>query len=498
MKKIALGIDVGTTGIKSVLADEEGKILAFETAEQNQFFPRPGWCEQDGEEILELCLKSYRTLLAKTKLSPKDISCIGLDHQGESCLVWDRKTGKCVYPVITWQDRRMADASEEFGRRCGDRLQKVSGLRSDSYYSAWKIRWILDNIADGQMKAEEGQLLAGTLNTWLFWNFSKNRTFVTDESSADVMMLCDPRVTGWNEWLLSEINIPRKMLPEILPCNSVLAVTDPDIFGAEIPVTCSLADCSAGIIASGAMNEGDMTVTYGTGNFLHLITGDRFVVPYNGLTSSCSFALSDNRKVFQLNGICYTAGSAVKWLKNSLGLISSASETQALAESVTDSGGVFFVPAMNGLATPYWDQSARGAFMGITGGTSKAHIVRSVLESSAFQVANCSRIIENVSGIGINGINAMGGITSNSFLMQLQADLCGLPVKLPVQTEPCYGAACMALSGIGSALTADSLKGLNPPEHVYYPKMSEKERKTRIDEWLRAVERTLFRGKKEV
>lgn len=236
--------------------------------------------------------------------------------------------------------------------------------------------------------------------------------------------------------------------------------------------------------------EGDLTVTYGTGNFLHLITGDRFVVPTEGLTAACSFAMKE-RKAYQLNGICYTAGSAVKWLKNGLGLIENASETQALAESVKDTAGVYFVPAMNGIATPFWDQSARGAFIGLTAAATRAHLVRAVLESCALQVANCSRIMKKVSGTDIARINAMGGMTVNGFLMQLQADLCGMEVSLPAQTEPCYGAACMAFSGIDTSFRIENLKEINPPVRTYHPDMKEEERNRQIDNWLGAVQRTL-------
>ena len=488
--KYSFGIDIGTTGIKAVIVDSDGRALAYESAEQKQSFPRPGWCEQDPDEILRLSLDVYSRLLQKTGLRPGDLSCIGLDHQGESCLVWDKSTGRPVYPIITWQDRRMAAVSDEFGAEHGDRIRTLTGLRSDSYYSAWKIRWILDNIPQGQKRAENGEILAGTINTWLYWNYSGRRAFVTDESSSDVMMLCDPRTTGWNSWLLEKMDIPRVMLPEIAPCNSVLAVTDTALFGAEIPITCSLADCSAGIVASGAVAEGDLTVTYGTGSFLHLITGDRFVVPTEGLTAACSFAMKE-RKAYQLNGICYTAGSAVKWLKNGLGLISDASETQALAESVKDSGGVYFVPAINGVATPYWDQSARGAFLGLTAASTKAHLVRAVLESCALQVANCSRIMKKVSGTRISRINAMGGMTVNSFLMQLEADLCGMEVSLPAQTEPCYGAACMAFTGVDGSFRIEDLRKLNPPVRIYHPSMSAEESARRIDNWTEAVKRTL-------
>ena len=488
--KYAFGIDIGTTGIKAALVDSDGRALAYESAEQKQYFPRPGWCEQDPDEILRLSLEVFSRLLEKTGLKPSDIACIGLDHQGESCLVWEKATGRPVYPVITWQDRRMAAVSDEFGREYGERIRELTGLRSDSYYSAWKIRWILDNIPDGQKRAQSGELLAGTLNTWLFWNYSGRKAFVTDESSSDVMMLCDPRQTGWNPWLLEKMDIPRIMLPEIVPCNSVLAETDPALFGARIPVTCSLADCSAGIVASGAVSEGDLTVTYGTGSFLHLITGGRFVVPTEGLTAACSFAMK-SRKAYQLNGICYTAGSAVKWLKNGLGLIQSASETETLARSVENSGGVHFVPALNGLATPFWDQGARGAFIGLTAASTKAHLVRAVLESCALQVANCSRIMKKVSGTEISRINAMGGMTVNSFLMQLQADLCGMEVTLPAQTEPCYGAACMAFTGITDDFRIEDLRTMNPPVRTYKPAMDRAESDRLIDGWADAVKRTL-------
>ena len=413
-----------------------------------------------------------------------------MDHQGESCLIWDKKTGKPIYPIITWQDRRMAAASDAFGAEYGDKIRTLTGLRSDSYYSAWKIRWILDNIPEGRQQALNGELLAGTINTWLFWNFSKDRSFVTDESSTNVMMLCDPRKAEWNPWLLDIMNIPQNILPEIRPCNSILAITDPALFGEEIPITCSLADCSAGIIASGAINKGNLTVTYGTGSFLHLITGDRFATPSNGLTSATSFAMKD-RKAYQLNGICYTAGSAVKWLKNGLGLISCAAETQTLAESVDNSGGVYFVPALNGLATPYWDQSARGAFIGLSAATTKAHLARAVLESCALQVANCAIVMQTTGDTEISHINAMGGMTANSFLMQLQADLCNMEVHIPSQTEPCYGSACVALSGIDSMFHIEDLREKNPPVKYFRPSMTDSARKTMLDNWCNAVGRTL-------
>lgn len=488
MKK-ALGIDIGTTGIKAVLVSEDGKAIAFEKREQHQLFPFPGWCEQDGDEILCLCIDACNFLLKETKTNPKDILCLGLDHQGESCLIWEKETGKVVYPVITWQDRRMAEKSKKFEDENPGVVTKITGLRSDSYYSAWKIRWILDNIPRGQERAENGELLAGTLNTWIIWNLTGRASFVTDDGSAGVMMLCNPREEFYNEWLLAKLNIPKCMLPEIVPCNSVMGFTKPDIFGSEIAITCSLPDCSAGIVASGAATKGELTVTYGTGNFLHLITGEKFVEPSQGLTSACSFR-TKKQKFYQLNGICYTAGSAVKWLENGLNLISKDSETQVLAESVPNTAGVYFVPALNGLATPFWDQSSRGAFFGITAATTKAHFVRAVLESSALQVSNCCNIMREISDIEPICLNAMGGMTANSFLMQLQADLSGIEINLPTQTEPCYGSACMALSGVGIDLTNEKIKEINPSFKKFYPKIGEAQRKEKIEIWRDAVQRT--------
>lgn len=485
-----IGIDVGTTGMKGVLIDSSGEMLASQSREQHQFFPQPGWVEQDGDELLQLLTEILRTLPEKAGIAMTAVQGIGIDHQGESCLVWDKATGKAVYPVITWQDRRMAAASDAFGAIYGEKLRELTGLRSDSYYSAWKLRWILDHIPDGQQRAENGELLCGTLNTWFIWKLTGGKAFVTDEGSASVMMLADPRVREWNPWLLQEMNLPHCMLPEIVPCDSLMGYTTVEAVGAEIPITATLPDCSAGIVGAAAMNRGDLMVTYGTGNFMHLITGGTFVPAQEGLTSACCYA-STKEKLYQLNGICYSAGSAIKWLQNSLHLIDHASETETLARSVKNTGGVYFVPALNGLATPAWDQSARGAFLGITAASERAHLVRAVLESSALQVARCCRIMRQVSGIEPVKLNAMGGMTANSFLMQLQADLTGIPVSLPCQTEPAYGIACMAAQHDPHAIRLTELAQRNPPTRIFEPKLSQAERDERIDRWSYAVERTL-------
>lgn len=487
---IAIGFDVGTTAIKTSLVSDEGVVLGAATREQTQSYPHPGWVEQDPLELFNLCTESYYSLLHETGLTPADISCIGIDHQGESVLVWDKESGKPVYPVITWQDRRMAQISDEYGRRYGEKIQELTGLRSDSYYSAWKIRWILDNVPNGQNRAELGELLAGTLNTWLIWCFTKGNVFATDESSTNVMMLCNPRTADWNDWLLNLINIPRNMLPEIRPSNEFFGYADPSILGTEIPITASLTDGSAGSLAGGAIDEGKIIVTYGTGNFLHLITGDTYVSPEYGLTSSCCFVTKEKR-MYQLNGICYSAGSAISWMKDQVGILDNAIESGVLAKSVPNTGGVYFVPAINGLATPYWDQSARGAFLGLTAASSKAHLVRAVLESSALQVAHCYNIMNEVSNLQPQSVIAMGGMIKNDFLMQIQADYCGVPVELPLNTEPSLGAAWMALSGLEIGITLDDLKTFNPIIKTFNPTMNKNLRDELLNRWKYAVKRTL-------
>lgn len=485
-----LGLDVGTTGIKGVLIDKNRHVLASESREHKQYFPKPGWVEQDPMELLHNCLAIVAALMRKTGLRPGQIRAMGLDHQGESCLIWDKRSGEPIYPVITWQDRRMAERSDAYAVTHGQRITGLTGLRPDSYYSAWKLRWLLDNVENARKRAEKGELLAGTLNTWLIWKMTGGTSFITDEGSAAVTMLTDPRVPGWSDWLLEQMDIPRCVLPEVVPADALLGWTDPDVFPAgRLQIRASLADCSAGIIAAGVNDEGGLVTTYGTGNFMHLTTGRRFVPPKEGLTSSCCYTTAFSR-VYQLNGINYTAGSAIKWLQKELRLFDDVSEIEPLVTSVSDCGGVSFVPALNGLATPFWDQSARGAFLGMTAGTTRAHLIRAVLESSALQVANCFGIMERVSGVKIDSMVAMGGMTKNGFLMQLQADLLGVPVVLPQETEPAYGAACFAACACEE--TDPSLAGRdNPIVRRFEPKMSQTEREEKIGCWRYAAERCL-------
>lgn len=490
MHRYYLGIDVGTTGIKGILVNEKKQFIASARRKHRQYFPHPGWVEQDPFELLQNCLDITAELMTSAAVQPGQIMALGLDHQGESCLIWEKATGQPVYPVITWQDRRMAQPSDAFGAVHADRIRQITGLRSDSYYTAWKLRWLLEHIPDGFHRAQNGELLGGTLNTWLIWNFTGGKTFLTDDGSAAVTMLADPRQKDWDPWLLQQLQIPRKLLPDIVRCDDDYGFTDPKSFPAgKVAIRGSFPDCSAGIIAAGVKTSGGLVTTYGTGNFMHLTTGSSFPLPEQGLTSSCCYTTSRQR-VFQLNGINYTAGSALEWLRKQLQLFEDVDELEELVHSVSDSGGVYFVPALNGLATPFWDQSARGAFLGMTAATSRAHLIRSVLESSALQVANCFEVMQQVSGLSIEAMVAMGGMTNNRFLMQLQADLLNIPVLLPQQTEPAYGAACFAASAFCGEDPAVSCAG-NPYAKTYLPGPDREKAQNLLHAWRYAANRCL-------
>ena len=486
MKQYTIGIDIGTTAVKGVLLHRSGKAAAWARLEQKQFYPQPGWVEQDPEELLELVCRVIRDLMKQSGIGPEQILALGMDHQGESCLVWDSQTGKPLYPVITWQDRRMSAPAEDYKQTIGEAVRAKTGLTPDSYYSALKFQWLLDQIPQGRAMAAEGRLLGGTLDTWIIWKLTGGKRFVTDVCSAGCTMLCNIHEGQWDSRLLEQFRIPRRMLPEILPCDGDFGVTEAAVFGAPIPIRGVAPDGHMGMFGIDGVHPGTLTVTYGTGSFMHLVTGSS-VAPENGLTASRCCTLH-GEKIYQLNGICYTAGTAVKWLQNGLGILEDDRQSAVIARSVPDSGGVIFVPAFTGLAMPWWDQEARGALLGLTAGVTRAHIVRAVVESLAAQVATNLEIMKESCSGGISCICAMGGITANDFLMQHQADLAGIPVMIPEQTEPCFGAAKLALiSCLGEACWQEP----QTQNRVYYPTKDENWRKNQLAVWNQGVTRCL-------
>ena len=492
MKQYTIGIDIGTTAVKGILLHRSGKPAAWSRFEQTQFYPHPGWVEQDPEELLELVCRAIRDLMAQAEIRADQVIALGLDHQGESCLVWDSRTGKSLHPVITWQDRRTSAPAEEYKQTIGEQVRKKTGLTPDSYYSALKFQWLLDQLPDGRILAAEGHLLGGTLDSWIIWKLTGGKRFVTDVCSAGCTMLCDIHKGEWDPWLLDQFRIPPQILPQILPCDGDFGMTEARFFGEPIPIRGVAPDGHTGMFGIDGVHPGNLAVTYGTGSFMHLVTGGECVAPEKGLTASRCCSLG-GENIYQLNGICYTAGTAVKWLQNGLGILENDRESAAIARSVPDSGGVLFVPAFTGLAMPWWDQDARGALLGLTAGVTRAHVVRAVLESLAAQVATNLEIMRGSCPRGITCIYAMGGITANDFLMQHQADLAGIPVIIPEQTEPCFGAAKLALL---SCLGKDCLSGIQAESRnrVYYPTREEAWRREQLAIWNQGVARCLSTG----
>ena len=490
MKRYTIGIDIGTTAVKGVLLDRSGRAVAWARQEQHQYYPQPGWVEQDPEELLALVCDVAKQLMQKAAVTAEDVLAIGLDHQGESCLVWDRESGKALYPVITWQDRRMSAPAEDYKRSIGAQVREKTGLTPDSYYSALKFSWLLDHIPQGRTLASEGKILGGTLDSWIIWKLTSGRSFVTDVCSAGCTMLCNIHTGCWDPWLLELFSIPRVMLPEIMPCDVCFGTTDEGFFGGPIPIQGVAPDGHMGMFGIDGVKQGTLTVTYGTGSFMHLVTGPA-AKPERGLTVSRCCARHDE-KVYQINGICYTAGTAVKWLQNGLGILEDDRQSAEIARSVPDSGGVIFVPAFTGLAMPWWDQEARGALLGLTAGVTRAHVVRAVLESLAAQVATNLEIMRQSCQGEISCIYALGGITANDFLMQYQADLAGLPVIIPHQTEPCFGAAKLAMiSCLGEQPWQENA---GDDHRVFYPTKSENWRKSALEFWNQGVARCLSPG----
>ena len=485
-----LGIDQGTTNTTAVLTDENWRIVAKASKQHRQIYPNPGWVEHDPMEIHDNILMVTREVLDKVPgAKAEDIIGFGLDHQGETCVIWDKETGEPIYNAIVWQDRRTADTCLRLKEEHGDEIQSICGLVPDSYHSAAKLQWMLDNVEGARERAERGELLAGTLNTWLFWMFSGHESFETDVSSAACMMLLDMRTLDWSDRLLELTDLPKAILPKIVDTNHLYGYTEPSRFlGVRIPLAGGIADSPSGMIGGGCFGEGYLKTSYGTGSFMHFQTGSKIIESKKGLFTRTSFKINDV-PYYTLSGASYVAGGAVTWLKD-IGMIKNEKDTEAMAMSARNTGDVYFVPAFSGLATPYWDQYARGMFIGLTAGTTREQMVRSVMESLAYQVANCFNTMKLESGVECQAMLADGGMVENKFLMQFQSDMLGVTVKVPEEKETCaFGAACLAGFTLGYLPSLESVRDFIKVKYTYEPQMSQDERDERLSRWIEAVNR---------
>ncbi len=493
MGKYYLGLDQGTTGTTAMIFDENWSPVARGYKEHTQYYPQPGWVEHDPMEIWRSCLDTIDQAVQQAGIRAEELSCIGLDNQGETVMLWDKVSGIPIYNAIVWQDRRTTAAADRLSEKYQDMIREKTGLVADAYFSATKIKWIMDHVPEAKEKLAKGRLVAGTLDTWMIWKLTHGRVFVTDQTTASRTMLFNIHTGTWDQEILDAVGIPGDILPEIKDSACVYGYTDPlDFFGAQIPISGSVVDQQAALFGQACFKKGMIKTTYGTGSFMYMNTGDQLVYSKNGLNTAITWGLDGGKFDYALDAGIYIAGAAIQWLRDKLKIIAHAAETEEMAKSVPDTGGVYFVPAFVGLAAPHWDQYARGTIVGITGGTTREQLVRATLESIAYQVKDNLDVMEKESGIKVEVMRVDGGATANDFLMQFQADILGIPVEIPEITDTtALGAAYLAAYGINEFTDFDELSGKWKLHKRFEPNMSEEKRQELIRQWHRAVERAL-------
>lgn len=490
-----LAIDQGTTSSRAIVFNEKGGITAIEGKEFPQRYPRPGWVEHDTGDIVETVMYSIRGALKKAGLKASDISAVGITNQRETTVVWDRETGKPVYNAIVWQCRRTSDFCDSLKERGYDStVYAKTGLPIDAYFSASKIKWILDNVEGAREKAVSGKLVFGTIDTFLMWHLSGGKIFKTDYTNASRTMLYNIHTLCYDDELLELFGVPKSMLPEVCPSSHMYGKTDASVFGAEVPVSGVAGDQQASLFGQCCFNKGDVKNTYGTGCFLLMNTGANCVESRRGLVSSLA-ASGRHKPDYCLEGSVFTGGAAVQWLRDSLGFIGTSKDSEQEALKVSDSGGVYVVPAFTGLGAPHWDTYARGLICGITRGTTRQHIVRATLEGIAYQVFDVLHAMQRDTGVPLKCLKVDGGAAANNFLMQFQADISGFPVMRPESLElTAYGAAMLAGLGCGIFKDNDEIKSLSGGRLERFEcRLDEPERKKLIMGWEEAVYRARTR-----
>jgi len=491
MADFILALDQGTTSSRALLFDRGFAIRGLEQLEFHQSFPKPGWVEHDPEEIWVTQLRAARGALARAGVTARDVAAIGITNQRETTVVWDRRTGRPIHPAIVWQSRQTTAICDALrARGLDEEVRARTGLLIDAYFSATKIRFILDAVDGAQARAEAGELCFGTIDTWLIYRLTGGRIFATEASNASRTLLFNIHTGDWDDVLLSALDVPRAMLPVVRDSIGVFGETDPQWLGQAIPIAGVAGDQQSALFGQGCLAPGQAKNTYGTGCFLLMNTGGRAPRSHAGLVTTVAWR-RDRRLEYALEGSIFVAGSAVQWLRDGLGLVAHARETEALAASVPDSGGVFVVPAFVGLGAPYWDERARGTIVGITRGTTRAHLTRATLEAIAFQTRDVMQAMARDSGLTPGVLRVDGGACENDFLMQFQADVLGIPVERPQVLEAtAMGAAALAGFGVGFVRDRAELDRRLGRPRTFEPHMPEGEREALYARWLRAVERS--------
>ena len=498
MSKYIMALDAGTTSNRCILFDEKGEICSIAQKEFTQYFPKPGWVEHDANEIWSSQLGVAVEAMAKLGIGADDIAAIGITNQRETTIVWDKSTGEPVYNAIVWQCRRTSEYCDTLkDKGLTDKFREKTGLIIDAYFSGTKLKWILDNVDGVRERAEKGELLFGTVETWLIWKLTKGKAHVTDYSNASRTLLFNIKDLTWDKEILEELNIPESMLPEPKPSSCVYGYSDASFFGKEIPIAGAAGDQQAALFGQTCFNPGEAKNTYGTGCFMLMNTGETPVYSQNGLVTTIAWGL-DGKVNYALEGSIFVAGASIQWLRDELRIIESAADSEYMAKKVKDTNGCYVVPAFTGLGAPYWDQYARGTIVGLSRGVNKYHIIRATLESIGYQVNDVLHAMKADSGIDLAALKVDGGASANDFLMQFQSDIINAPVKRPSCVETtAMGAAYLAGLAVGYWNSKEDVIKNWAVNKIFSPIMGEDERERKIKGWNKAVKYSFGWAKEE-
>ena len=493
-KKYIMALDLGTTSCRAILFNHEGEICSVAQKEFTQYFPQPGWVEHDAEEIWATQLGLMYEAMSKLNVTPEDIAGIGITNQRETTVVWDKVTGRPVYKAIVWQCRRTAEYCDGLkSKGYADMFREKTGLVLDAYFSGTKLHWILENVPGVREKANAGRLLFGTIDTWIIWKLTGGKVHVTDYSNASRTLMYNIHELKWDEEILSILDVPKTMLPEVKPSSCVYGQTDTRLFEHQIPIAGAAGDQQCALFGQTCFAPGEAKNTYGTGGFLLMNTGEKPVSSKNGLVTTIAWGV-DGKVEYALEGSIFVAGAAVQWLRDQLGIIRTSAESEALATAVEDSNGCYMVPAFVGLGAPYWDQYARGALVGLTRGVNRNHIVRATLESIAYQVNYVLQAMQEDSGIELASLQVDGGACANNFLMQFQADIMNAKVARPTTIETtAMGAAYFAGLAVGYWENKDTIKQNHAIAKTFAPNMDKEKRSKLLRGWHNAVKASCVR-----
>lgn len=493
--KYILALDQGTTSSRALLVEHSGRIAGVAQQEFPQIFPKAGWVEHDPMDILNSQLDVAREVIAQTCQKDDEVVGLGITNQRETVIVWNKHTGQPVYNAIVWQCRRTAEYCNKLKKDgYSETIHKKTGLIIDAYFSGTKIKWILDNVKGARTAAEKGELLAGTIDTWLVWNLTGGKTHITDFSNASRTMLFNINSLAWDEELLELMDIPKSMLPEVMPSSHIYAECDQAVLGYPIKIAGILGDQQAALFGNLCLEPGTIKNTYGTGAFMLLNTGSRPVFSSKGLLTTIAWGLN-GEITYALEGSVFMAGATIQWLRDNMGLIADASETEAIAKSVEDSFGVYFVPAFQGLGTPYWNMDAKAGIVGLTRGARKEHIIRAALEAMAYRVQDVLLVMQDDAKMQLKEMLVDGGAAMNNFLLQFQADISNLKIIRPKSIEStALGAAFAAGVAVGLWQDREELREIKNYDRVFTPEMNEEKRTYLYQGWLEAVDQCLVDG----